>query len=102
MKTQTNVEESAVLSEDTTTLVPPVKVTLPTLTHKRNEQSPMSIEGLPNMASRISQIPPTARPRKEVDSPSTRKTRSVQISPGIKPEKRPQPRFYERPSRAFD
>ena len=102
MKVQTKVKKSTVICEEVATLSPPAEVTLPTLTHKRTKPSPTSVEGLPNMAKRISKIPPTAKPRKKEGNLSIRKTKTPSNSPSIKPEKRPQPTVYERPRRSFD
>lgn len=102
MNVQTKVKKSTVICEEVATLSPPAKVTLTTLTHKRTKASSTSVEDLPNMAKRISQIPPTAKPRKKEGNVSVRKTKTLSNSPGIKPEKRPQPTVYERPRRSFD
>jgi len=85
MKVQTKVRKSRVICEEVATLSPPAKVALPTLTQKRTKPSPTSVEGLPNIAKRISKIHPTAKPRKKEGNLSVRK-----------------PTVYERPIRSFD
>jgi len=82
------VKKSTVICEEVATLSLPAKVTLPTLTYKRTELSPASVEDLPNMAKRISKIPPTAKSMKKEGNLSIRKTKTLLNNPSIKPEKR--------------
>jgi hypothetical protein len=102
MKTKTKVEKSTVIHEDVATLSPPAKVTLPTLTRKKAKPSPVSVEGLPNMAKRISKILPMDEPKKKEDNSSDKKAAASENRPIVEPERIPQPIYYSRPVRSFD
>ena len=102
MKTKTEMKESKVTSRDVVTFKPPAKVNLPKLANKKTITSSVSVEGLPGMAKRISEITPTEEPEKKVDDHPIKETRASRDKPGVEPKKEPETIAYEIPEEAFD
>ena len=99
MKTEIELTEAMVF-EESAALGPLAKVTLPALGHKMAQAPAKSLENLRNLASRISNLRPTAKTSKGINN--HRREKTVTRAPKIGSGKSKMQKIYERASQAFD